>query len=265
MSDLTRFRAHFALAYIITGQGRLEEAIQHCAEAAEIAHAMGDERLAAMAHGLVSGLGTYLGDPELTRPHAEAAALWYDVQLNESPIIGSIDWPVIGPQVYRAGRAMEAGDFVEAVRVLDATEAAVRRAGYWWHLMHILNFRSQVAIAQGDAWQAARTCRDTIEVGNRIGVTLTLPDSLVILGLALNLIGQHAQAARMFGAVEALRERLGDTLIVSSRRELYERAQAEIAAAIGTEAMVAAWQFGRTAHLADIVSASLTHFPEDAS
>jgi hypothetical protein len=57
--------------------------------------------------------------------------------------------------------------------------------------MHILNFRSQVAIAQGDARQAARTCRDTIEVGNRIGVTLTLPDSLVILGLALNLIGQR--------------------------------------------------------------------------
>jgi hypothetical protein len=67
----------------------------------------------------------------------------------------------------------------------------------------------------------------------------------------------------MFGAVEALRERLGDTLIVSSRRELYERAQAEIAAAIGAEALADAWQFGRTAPLADIIAASLAYFPED--
>ena len=41
--------------------------------------------------------------------------------------------------------------------MLERAEAALREAGYWWHLMHILNFRSQVAIAQGDAWQAAET------------------------------------------------------------------------------------------------------------
>ena len=99
---------------------------------------------------------------------------------------------------------MEQGDFPAAVEVLERAEAALREAGYWWHLMHILNFRSQVSIAQGDAWQAARTCRDSIEVGARIGVTLTLPDTLAILGLALSLIGEPEQAARMFGAVEAI-------------------------------------------------------------
>ena len=252
MSDLSRTRARFSIAYLITGQGRLEEAIQHCADGAEIAQAAGELRLAAMCHGLAAGLGTYLGDAEVTRPHAEAAAAWYDAN--------PIDWPVLGSQVYRAGRAMEQGDFPAAIEVLERAEAALREAGYWWHLMHILNFRSQVAIAQGDAWQAARTCRDSIEVGTRIGVTLTLPDTLAILGLALSLIGEPEQAARMFGAVEALRERLGDLLIVSSRREMYEQALARIAGAIGDAAMAEAWQEGRAAPLDDVIADSLAPF-----
>ena len=101
MSDASRIRARFSIAYLITGQGRLEEAIQHCADGAEIAQAAGELRLAAMCHGLAAGLGTYLGDAEVTRPHAEAAAAWYDTN--------PIDWPVLGSQVYRAGRAMEQG------------------------------------------------------------------------------------------------------------------------------------------------------------
>src|SRR6478672_9627111 len=124
---------------------------------------------------------------------------------------------------------MEQGDFPAAVEVLERAEAALREAGYWWHLMHILNFRSQVAIAQGDAWQAARTCRDSIEVAA--------------------LIGEPEQAARMCGAVEALRERLGDLLIVSSRRDMYEQALARIVAEIGDAAMADAWQEGRIAPL----------------
>ena len=152
MSDVSRTRARFSVAYLITGQGRLEEAIQHCADGAGIAQAAGELRLAAMCHGLAAGLGTYLGDAEVTRPHAEAAGAWYDAN--------PIEWPVLGSQIYRAGRAMEQGDFAAAIDVLDAAEAALRGAGYWWHLMHILNFRSQLAIAQGDARQAARTCRE---------------------------------------------------------------------------------------------------------
>jgi predicted ATPase/transcriptional regulator with XRE-family HTH domain len=252
MSDVSRVRSRFSVAYLITGQGRLEEAIQHCADGADIAQATGEYRLAAMCHGLAAGLGTYLGDAEVTRPHAEAAGAWYDAN--------PIEWPVLGPQVYRAGRAMEQGDFAGAIDVLEAAEAALRGAGYWWHLMHILNFRSQVAIAQGDAWQAARTCRDSIEVGNQIGVTLTLPDTLAILGLALSQIGEAEQAARMFGAVEALRERLGDLLIVSSRREMYEQALARITDEIGEEAKADAWQVGRSALLDDVIADSLASF-----
>jgi predicted ATPase/DNA-binding XRE family transcriptional regulator len=257
MSDVSRIRVRFSVAYLITGQGRLEEAIQHCADGAGIAEAAGEERLAAMCHGLAAGLGAYLGDAEVTRPHAEAAGAWYDTN--------PIEWPVLGSQIYRAGRAMEHGDFATAIEVLEVAESALRGAGYWWHLMHILNFRSQVAIAQGDAWQAARTCRDSIEVGKQIGVTLTLPDTLAILGLALSQIGEPEQAARMFGAVEALRERLGDLLIVSSRREMYEQALARIADKIGEAALADAWQEGRTAPLDEVITDSLTPFAENAS
>ena len=101
-------------------------------------------------------------------------------------------------------------------------------------------------------------------VGARIGVTLTLPDTLAILGLALSLIGEPEQAARMFGAVEALRERLGDLLIVSSRRDMYEQASARIVAGIGDAAMAEAWQEGRTAPLDDVITDSLAPFAEIA-
>ena len=105
----------------------------------------------------------------------------------------------------------------------------------------------------------------SIEIGNQIGVTLTLPDTLAILGLALSQIGEAVQAARIFGAVEALRERLGDLLIVSSRREMYELALARITDGIGEEAMTEAWQEGRTAPLDDVIADSLALFVENAS
>lgn len=69
----------------------------------------------------------------------------------------------------------------------------------------------------------------------------------------------------MFGAVEALRERPGDLLIVASRREMYEQALVRITDEIGDEAMATAWQEGRADPLSDVVAASLLLFAEDAS
>ena len=124
----------------------------------------------------------------------------------------------------------------------------MRAGGDWWHLVHIINFKCQVAIVQGDARGAASGCREAIARSRHLGITSALPDSVALLGGAL-VVGDHP-------------ERLGDTMIVSSRRELYRQQLGQIEEQLGAGAMAEAWQAGRAAALDDVIGQSLAVFDD---
>jgi hypothetical protein len=252
LSDIARIHLRFTLAYLIVGQGRLTEAIALSAEGAEIARLCGDDHLSAKCHGMASGLGVYLGDLSMTRCHAEAVRAWFE----HNPI----EWWVIGVHFFAAAEALGRGEVASAVKTLETAADQMRQAGFWWHLMHVLNFHTQIAVAERDPGAAAKTCRETISLARRIGVTLALPDTLVMLGMALAQIERPALAAQMFGAVEAMRERLGDTMIVASRRDVYDQHIARVTVELGANAMAEAWQAGRIAPLDDLIAESLASF-----
>ena len=161
-------------------------------------------------------------------------------------------------------QSLKRGEPEAALLILDRAADDNRNAGDWWHLMHILNMRSEIAVGQGDVERAAASSRETIALARHIGTTSALPDSLALLGAALVVAGHLALAARLFGAVEALRERIGDTMIVASRRQAYDELVARITTHLGAEGTVEAWQAGREAPLDDIIAESLAVFDQVA-
>ena len=96
-------------------------------------------------------------------------------------------------------------DLIAARRWADD---AVAMAPGWAGLMWGLTTRARVAIAQGEPEQAERDAHDSlasIPEGSRLGVSDTLE---CLAGLAGD-AGSHREAARLFGAAQAIRQRVG--------------------------------------------------------
>ena len=96
-------------------------------------------------------------------------------------------------------------DLIAARRWADD---AVAMAPGWAGLMWALTTRARVAIAQGEPEQAERDAHDalaSIPEGFRLGVSDTLE---CLAGLAGD-AGSHREAARLFGAAQAIRQRMG--------------------------------------------------------
>jgi len=102
----------------------------------------------------------------------------------------------------RAEAALAQGDLVEARRCAD--DAVTGTQG--WHVMEALASRSRVGIAEGLPEQADRDAHDAIAVAAEIKAQLGLADVFECLG---RLAGNYREAARLFGAADALRQRIG--------------------------------------------------------
>ena len=132
--------------------------------------------------------------------------------------------------------ALARGDMVEARRWADETVS--RTTG--WHLMVALAERSRVAIAQGDLDLGERDAHDALAVGTEIGSILVAPDALECLALLAAAGTAHQQAARLFGAAQAIRERSGIARFQIYQAG-YESALTEARTALGDKEFETAW------------------------
>jgi predicted ATPase/class 3 adenylate cyclase/DNA-binding CsgD family transcriptional regulator len=107
---------------------------------------------------------------------------------------------------YNALAALAGGDLIGARRWADD---AVATATGWALLARALTTRARVAIAQGEPEQAERDAHDTLasvpEGFPYAGTSDTLECVATLAGDA----GSHREAARLFGAAEAIRQRMG--------------------------------------------------------
>jgi DNA-binding CsgD family transcriptional regulator len=94
---------------------------------------------------------------------------------------------------------------------------------------------------------------------------LGVADALLRLAQILVALGDTELAARFFGCAEAQRERTG-TMVFEPARLGYEQAVAAARAALGDDPFQAAWDAGRSLHLADAVelAANLRAAPSPA-
>jgi len=106
---------------------------------------------------------------------------------------------------YAAQAALVRGDLPAARRLADDAVAAT--SGF--HLSLALTTRAGVAIAQGEPEQAARDAHDALATATSTGAYAAAPDTLECLALLAVGAGSHREAARLFGAADAIRQRGG--------------------------------------------------------
>jgi DNA-binding CsgD family transcriptional regulator len=77
-----------------------------------------------------------------------------------------------------------------------------------FYLVRALTTRARVAIAQGEPEQAERDAHDALATAD-VDAHLLIPDILECLATLAGEAGSHREAARLFGAAGAIRERMG--------------------------------------------------------
>jgi predicted ATPase/class 3 adenylate cyclase/DNA-binding CsgD family transcriptional regulator len=108
-------------------------------------------------------------------------------------------------RVLSAEAALAGGDLVAARRWADDAVSTMTVA----FLSDPLMTRARVAIAQGEPDQAERDAHDALARAAEVEAYLFIPDILECLGTLAGLAGSHREAARLFGAAEAIRLRIG--------------------------------------------------------
>jgi DNA-binding CsgD family transcriptional regulator len=138
-----------------------------------------------------------------------------------------------------AQAALAGGDLSAARRWAD--EAVTTTTGLFLALA--LTTRARVAIAQGEPQQAERDAHDALARAAELKAFVLIPDTLECLGTLAADGGSHREAARLFGAADGIRQRLG-----AVRFKIYDAGyEASVAAlrnAMGGEDFDAAWAEG---------------------
>ena len=107
--------------------------------------------------------------------------------------------------VYTAQAALARGDLTAARRL--AGDAVAATSGF--HLSLALTTRAGVAIAQGEPEQAGRDAHDALATAVSAGTYGATPETLECLAVLAVGAGSHREAARLFGAADAIRQRGG--------------------------------------------------------
>ena len=255
------------LAGALAMQGKLAEGFSVCRTLVEEARAAGDRPMEAfglmtLAQGLAFG-----GDAAAARAAAEAA-------LETAATLGGFHDDTT--YVALANAALAAGDAVAAKAACDAalrhmsqlkevftkslvpmTEATMAcgdlvAARRWaddtvafapgCHQAVALIARARVAVAQGEPQQAERDLHDAIEIAERTGGHLHLPDALECLA-TLTADANPEHAARLFGAAERMRQRYGEVGF-QVFQAAYDAALEQAQESLGAKAFDATWAEG---------------------
>jgi predicted ATPase/class 3 adenylate cyclase/DNA-binding CsgD family transcriptional regulator len=210
--EMLRVTILFILPHWLAYHGDAHEARAAADAAIEAAAGLGDLYIGASYISLIV-VALAAGDVALAAGAADAA--WSHMgDFREAAAIN---------MTYMAQAALARGDLTAAQRFAD--EAAATMTGYW--LAYALATRARVAIGRGAPDEAERDAHEAL--ASAVGVTayLCVPHILECLaGLATD-AGRHAEAARLFGAAEAIRQRTGEV-----RFQIYQSGYQALVAAL---------------------------------
>ena len=137
---------------------------------------------------------------------------------------------------YVAQAALARGDLTAARRWADDAVAAATG----WHLSWALTTRARVAVARGEPGQAERDAREALAIAASTGAYLGAPDTLECLAAFAVDAGSHREAARLYGAADAIRQRIG-VVRFKIYDAGYETSVAALRDAMGDEELESAW------------------------
>ncbi|MGO9154009.1 LuxR C-terminal-related transcriptional regulator [Mycobacterium sp.] len=138
-----------------------------------------------------------------------------------------------------AEAALACGDLDAARRLADEAVAVVPG---WWKVA-ALTVRAFVAIALGEPEQAERDAHDALVVAARVQGYLRVADTLECLARLAADDANHAYAARLLGAADGFRQRLGHARFPMYQAD-YDAAVTAVREALGQSDFDAAWAEG---------------------
>ncbi|MGK2865182.1 MAG: helix-turn-helix transcriptional regulator [Mycobacterium sp.] len=164
-------------------------------------------------------------------------------------------WPYLGIQpkqaaiwiAYAAQAAMARGDLPAARRLADDAVAAT--SGF--HLSLALTTRAGVAIAQGDPEQADRDAHEALATAASTGAYGATSGTLECLAALAVGAGSHREAARLFGAADAVRKRGG--FVRFKIFDVFEIPIAALREAMGQQDFESAWAEGARLSTAEAI------------
>ena len=184
-----------ALGMALAYQGEAKAA-RAAAEATLDGGAKLAERYAAFGHAVVGFAALAAGDGAAVHEAREAANQHITVVRGSTALF---------MRIWNAGAALADGDLAVAGRWAD--EAVSITTG--WYSAMALTVRARLAIAAGEPDQAERDAHDALTCAAGIKAYLLIPDVLECLAALASDADSHREAARFFGAAEAMRQRIG--------------------------------------------------------
>jgi ATP/maltotriose-dependent transcriptional regulator MalT len=147
-----------------------------------------------------------------------------------------------------SGIAIENDDPDEAERLLDEATSLLRGAGSWF-LARALIVRAILAVSRGKADDAITLVRESLTRIRDLQDKWAFVHALVPLAAAAVLKRDHAWAARILGARDAVSERTGAKVVVQPAHVLKERTERDVRARLGADRWARAYAAGRTASI----------------
>ncbi|MDT5347050.1 MAG: hypothetical protein QOH91_337 [Mycobacterium sp.] len=194
-----------------------------------------------MAHAQSAQASLAAGD--IAAAHDAAEAGWQGMR-------------VANPELALAQRAFNSieialarGDLAVAREMADAAVAVAKG----WHRVAALVVRARIAVAEGAPGDGERDAHEALACAADRGLYLHIPDILEYLAGLANSDGNHPEAARLFGAAQGLRQRMG---LVRFRIHdaAYEASVTELRNAMEEAAFDAAWDEGAALSIEEAIA-----------
>ena len=264
--------------------GRFADAAALFERALEAGRTIGDRTFSTLALGFRGTLKVYQGDYEGARRSIDEALsasgeigggqgeqavglrgfwLWAtgDPEAASETLVPSLQtWRTYGNQLWvcfslwmLGASALARREFAEAGSYLQEAEAVARRAGYWPWLVLTLQEEARLARAGDDREQAEERAHEALRTAAEGGARPLVVDCLEVLaGVAADL-ESYAEAARLLGAAQRLRDEIGYVRFPVYRGG-YEADVATVRAAMGDEEFEARWAEGAAMSMEEAVA-----------
>jgi DNA-binding CsgD family transcriptional regulator len=149
--------------------------------------------------------------------------------------------------------ALRQGDYVRARSQFEEALSVARETGAEQYLAEALTHLGTLALQVRDAQQSTALYQQSFALNRALGNRDGIAEDLAGLAEVASLLGQPERAARLFGAVEALRE-VSHIALPPLRRAAHARTVGGIRAHLDEATFVAAWSHGRAMPLEQVIA-----------
>jgi predicted ATPase/class 3 adenylate cyclase len=243
-----RAQALHALGALAVVQGEYAAGAAALEESVTLFREVGNRRGTARSLTYLGVATQYLDDPATALSfHQESARI--------SREIGD-RWVLAFASSQLGSLALAGGDPASARAYREESVAIFREVGDRFGRGMVLIGLGQLMRADGDLARAATLYREALDDLSQLGDRWLVARALAGLAGLACLAGSHADAARLLGAVDALREATATSEIPTIRPDL-DRDLADVRAALGEQAFAEAWAEGHAMTLEQAVEYAL--------